>query len=90
MFQAQNKEMSDIWKLPAVPMNEKTFGYHPTQKSECLLRRIILCSTKEGDIVLDPFMGSGTTCAVAKKLKRKYIGIEKEIKYFTISKKRIN
>lgn len=90
MFQAQNKEMSDIWKLPAVPMNEKTFGYHPTQKPECLLRRIILCSTKEGDIVLDPFMGSGTTCAVAKKLKRKYIGIEKNLTYFKIALQRIN
>lgn len=76
--------MSDIWKLPAVPMNEKTFGYHPTQKPECLLRRIILCSIKEGDIVLDPFMGSGTTCSVAKK---KIYWNRKRIKYFTISKK---
>ena len=63
---------------------------HPTQKPEELLRRIILACTKEGDIVLDPFIGSGTTSVVAKELGRNSIGIEKEEKYLNIIKKRLN
>ena len=89
MFEVNNDEMHDVWNLPAVQMNEKKYGYHPTQKPECLLERIILSCTKENDIVLDPFMGSGTTGVVAKKLKRKFIGIEKEKEYFYICIKRI-
>lgn len=89
MFSVANEEMHDVRNLPAVQMNEKKYGYHPTQKPECLLERIIKSSTNEGDIVLDPFSGSGTTVAVAKRLKRKYIGIEKDVKYFNIAKNRI-
>lgn len=89
MFNVDKEEMQDVWNLPSVSMSEKKFGYHPTQKPECLLERIIKSSTNINDIVLDPFMGSGTTIAVAKKLKRKYIGIEKEEKYFEIASKRI-
>jgi site-specific DNA-methyltransferase (adenine-specific) len=89
MFNIENKEMGDVWLLPAVQINEKLFGYHPTQKPETLLERIILSSSKQGDIVLDPFLGSGTTCYVAKKLKRRYVGIEKEFTYFDIAKRRI-
>ena len=84
-----NEEMHDVWNLNAVQMNEKKYGYHPTQKPECLLERIIKASTNEGDIILDPFMGSGTTGYVAKKMNRKFIGIEKEKKYFEIAKNRI-
>ena len=62
---------------------------HSTQKPEELLKRVILSTTKQGDIVLDPFFGTGTTGAVAKKLKRNYIGIEKETKYIKLAKKRI-
>ena len=54
-----------------------------------MLKRIITASSNEGDLVLDPFMGSGTTAAVAKKLGRKWIGIEKEEKYIKASKKRL-
>ena len=67
----------------------KEFGYHPTQKPEKLLERIISASTKEQDIVLDPFMGSGTTGAVAKRMNRKFIGIEQDEKYFSIAKNRL-
>jgi len=81
--------MHDVWNLPTVQMYEKRYGKHPTQKPECLLERIILCSTQVGDLVLDPFMGSGTTCVVAKRLKRKYIGIEKDVKYYEIAKRRL-
>lgn len=90
MYKINNQEMEDVWYLPAVQMNEKRFGYHPTQKPECLLERIILSSTNENDLILDPFMGSGTTCYVAKKLKRKFIGIEKESNYFKIANSRIS
>lgn len=67
-------------------MNE--YENHPTQKPEALLERIILASSNEGDIVLDPFAGSFTTCAVASKLKRKTIGIELNRDYFEIGLRR--
>lgn len=90
MFKVNNEEMHDVWNLPAVQMHEKKFGYHPTQKPECLLERIIIATTNEKDVVLDPFMGSGTTGYVAKKLNRHFIGIEKEKKYFDIAQNRIS
>ncbi len=90
MFNVDNEEMQDVWTIPAVQMHEKKFGYHPTQKPEALLERIIKACSNENDIVLDPFSGSGTTCYVAKRLNRKYIGIEKDKKFFNISKRRID
>lgn len=89
MFNVNDEEMHDVWNLPAVSINEKKYGKHPTQKPECLLERIILASTKPNQVVLDPFMGSGTTCVVAKRLKRNYIGIEINKNYFNIAKTRI-
>ena len=62
---------------------------HPTQKPEALLHRVILASTQKGETVLDPFFGTGTTGAVAKKLGRNFIGIEREKDYVSIAKKRI-
>lgn len=90
MFSVNKEEMHDVWNLPAVQMSEKKYGYHPTQKPECLLKRIVLSSTNIDDTVLDPFMGSGTTGFVAISNNRKFIGIEKESKYFEIAVKRIN
>ena len=90
MFMIADEEMQDVWTIPAVGMSEKKFGYHPTQKPEALLERIIKACSNVGDTVLDPFCGSGTTCYVAKKLNRKYIGIEKNKEYFNISKRRID
>lgn len=90
MYKISNSELEDIWTIPAVKMNEKRFGYYPTQKPEALLERIILATTNPRDLVLDPFSGSGTTCFVAKKLKRNYIGIEQDKNYFNISVKRLN
>ena len=63
---------------------------HSTQKPEALLHRIILATTNKGDAILDPFLGTGTTAAVAKKLGRKYFGIEKDKKYFRAANERIN
>ena len=62
---------------------------HPTQKPEALLAKILLAATHPGDLVLDPFFGSGTTGAVAKKLRRKYIGIERDPAYAAAALKRI-
>jgi modification methylase len=62
---------------------------HPTQKPEALLARVILSSSKPGDVVLDPFFGSGTTGAVAKRLGRHYVGMEREQKYIEAAEKRI-
>lgn len=90
MYKINNKELEDVWILPAVSIKEKKYGYHPTQKPECLLERIIKSSTLEEELVLDPFMGSGTTGNVCKRLSRKFIGIEKEKQYFEICLKRIN
>lgn len=81
---------SNIWTDLTVPfwsMPENTD--HPTQKPEKLLAKIILASSNEGDIVLDPFVGSGTTSVVAKKLKRCYIGIEVDKDYCCLAEKRL-
>jgi len=63
---------------------------HPTQKPEKLLAKIILASTNENDLILDPFAGSGTTAAVAKKLNRSFIGIEANEKYCLLTEKRLD
>jgi site-specific DNA-methyltransferase (adenine-specific) len=63
---------------------------HPTQKPEKMLAKIILASSNEGDIVLDPFLGSGTTLVVAKKLKRHYIGIEIDEFYCCLAERRLD
>jgi site-specific DNA-methyltransferase (adenine-specific) len=89
MFNIGHEEMHDVWNIKAVQMNEKTFGYHPTQKPIELLNRIVLASSKPNDIILDPFMGSGTTGVAAKINGRKFVGIEKDATYYEIAKKRI-
>ena len=78
-------QMTDVWRIPAVGKWEKNQGKHPTQKTLRLLYRIILASTNEGDIILDPFSGSGTTGIAANLLGRKYIGIEQEKKFCELS-----
>lgn len=81
---------SNIWTDLTVPfwsMSENTD--HPTQKPEKLLAKIILASSRTGDVVLDPFLGSGTTSVVAKKLGRRYIGIELDKSYCCLAEKRL-
>jgi site-specific DNA-methyltransferase (adenine-specific) len=81
---------SNIWTDISVPfwsMPENTT--HPTQKPEKLLAKIILASSRQGDVVLDPFLGSGTTSVVAKKLGRNYVGIEVDKYYACIAEKRL-
>lgn len=83
------KQMKDVWQGSLTSKKEKIEGKHPTQKPEYLLERIIKASTRQGDIILDPFNGSGTTGVVAKRFGRKYIGIDNVEEYLELSKKRI-
>lgn len=88
------KQMRDLWIMPVCQGKERIKdktgrAAHPTQKPENLLERIILASSNKGDVVLDPFLGSGTTAFVAQKLGRKWIGIETDDKYIKIAEKRI-
>lgn len=75
-YKSQLKNPSDVWKIPMVSGNFLERTGHPAQYPEKLVERIILAGTNKNDVVLDPFMGSGTTAVVAKKLGRKYIGYE--------------
>ena len=75
---AGGKQMKSVWELDAPRREEKVFGKHPTQKPLGLLERIIAASTDEGDLVLDPFAGSGTTGIAAARLGRLFDGIEQE------------
>ena len=86
----EGKQMRSVWSIPLTPPNEKVHGKHPTQKPIELLKRVIASSSRKGDIILDPFNGSGTTGVVAKALKRNYIGIDKEKEFLDLSVKRIN
>jgi len=82
------RQMRSVWAINTPKAIEKKFGKHPTQKPEALLERIILASTKKGDLILDPFTGSSTTGIVAYKFGRKFIGIDNEKKYLDLSIKR--
>lgn len=81
-------QMRSVWSILTPRKSEKKFGKHPTQKPIDLLKRIVLASTKEGDVVLDPFTGSSTTGIAASAFKRKFIGIDMEKKYLDVSIKR--
>ncbi|KQV32443.1 modification methylase [Rhizobium sp. Root1203] len=87
-------QMRSDWLFPICSGNERLKGddgkkVHPTQKPEALLARVIMASSKPGDIILDPFFGSGTTGAVAKRLGRHFVGIEREQDYIDAASARI-
>ena len=90
MMKSPKKQMRSVWSINTPRNNEKKHGKHPTQKPMDLLERIILASTNEGDVILDPFAGSSTTGIVAFNNKRKFIGFDKERKYLELSKNRFN
>ncbi len=83
------KQMKDVWLGSLTKPSEKKYGKHPTQKPEYLLERIIQASTKTGDVILDPFCGSGTTGIVANRLGRLFIGIDSKEEYLHITKSRL-
>ncbi|TDI58558.1 MAG: site-specific DNA-methyltransferase [Alphaproteobacteria bacterium] len=87
-------QMRSDWLLPICTGEERLKNAsgrkaHPTQKPESLLYRVLLGTTKPGDLVLDPFFGTGTTGAVAKRLGRHYIGVEREAEYIAVAEKRL-
>src|SRR5215212_9565315 len=82
-------QVSSVWHIPAVPMREKSHGRHPTQKPLRLLRRAVLASSVEGELVFDPFSGSGTTGVAAKELDRFFVGAETEREYAELAERRI-
>ncbi|HMM13233.1 MAG TPA: site-specific DNA-methyltransferase [Parvibaculum sp.] len=87
-------QMRSDWLIPLCTGNERLKDEdggkaHPTQKPEALLHRVLLATTNPGDVVLDPFFGTGTTGAVAKKLGRKFIGIERDERYLKVARERI-
>ena len=82
------KQAKDVWESSLTKPSEKKYGKHPTQKPEVILEKLILASTDEGDLILDPFNGSGTTGIVANKLNRKYIGIDLEKEYLDLTIRR--
>jgi len=86
---AGGKQMKSVWTMPPPESWEKRFGKHPAQKPVTLLERIILASSNEGDVVLDPFMGSGTTLVSALRLRRLSLGCEFELESVNLSLRRI-
>jgi site-specific DNA-methyltransferase (adenine-specific) len=90
----EGKQMQNVWHIPlcrgAERINIDGKKAHSTQKPEALLYRVILASSDPGDVILDPFFGTGTTGAVAKKLGRHFIGIEREASYIEVARRRID
>lgn len=85
---AGDKQMTDVWRMPAIAPWEKSCGKHPTQKPLALMVRAFLASTKENALVLDPFAGSGSTGIAANLIGRRFIGIEREREFVEMAVKR--
>jgi site-specific DNA-methyltransferase (adenine-specific) len=83
------KQMRNMWDIPMTPTSERIHGKHPSQKPLVLSRRLILGFTNPGDLVLDPFLGSGSFAVAAKELGRDYLGIDQDEEYAGLAKKRI-
>ena len=84
------KNPSDVWKISLVSGNSQERTDHPAQYPEELIERIIKTGTKPGDLVLDPFMGSGTTAVCAQNLDRSFVGYETEKDFIKIAKQRLD
>ena len=85
---AGNRQMTDVWRLPAIGRWEKTCGKHPTQKPLALVVRALLASSKINALVLDPFAGSSTTGIAANLIGRKFIGVESDLSFLDMSRQR--
>jgi hypothetical protein len=85
----RGKQMKSVWEIRPPEPWEKRFGKHPTQKPVALLERILLASTNERDLVLDPFAGSGTTLLTAFRLRRHALGCELSAEFLSLSIRRI-
>lgn len=85
---AGDRQMKSVWRLPAPTGAEKDLGAHPTQKPLALLERIVLAASDAGDLVLDPFAGSGSTGIAAVKLGRRFVGIDTDATYLDLAVRR--
>ncbi len=83
------RQMKSVWRIKAPAGAEKTHGRHPTQKPLELVERCLLASTNSGDLVLDPFLGSGTTGVAAARLSRRFVGIEMDAAFLETARKRV-
>lgn len=84
------KQMKDVWSTPVIKQSERKFGKHPTQKPLSIISRIIEASTTQDMLILDPFVGSGTTAVACQILNRHCIGIDLSLDYLEIAKRRIH
>jgi site-specific DNA-methyltransferase (adenine-specific) len=82
-------QVGSVWRMPPPSRREKLHGSHPTQKPLRLVRRALVACTREGDLVFDPFAGSGTTAVAAKELNRSFVGGELERGYAELAARRI-
>jgi site-specific DNA-methyltransferase (adenine-specific) len=87
---AGGKQMKSVWRIAVPRAEEKKFGKHPTQKPVALVERCILASTREGDLILDPFVGGGTTAVAALGTKRRCVGIDLEEANLKIASRRVD
>ena len=83
------KQLRNLWQIPCTPRSERRLGSHPSQKPVQLLERIVTLWTKPEDLILDCFLGTGTTAAAATQLGRRWVGIERDAGYIEIAKKRL-
>lgn len=83
------KQMKTVWKIPAPTGGEKRFGKHPTQKPAALVERCILAATEQGAVVLDPFLGSGTTAVAALRTNRRCVGVEMDRSFLDLAVQRV-
>lgn len=88
-LKAPGKQMRSVWSIPTTPRLEKGFGKHPTQKPLALMDRVVMAFSNPGDLILDPFMGSGSTGLSALSLQRSFIGIELDAGYYNLAKSRM-
>jgi site-specific DNA-methyltransferase (adenine-specific) len=84
------KQMKTVWTMSAPGKGEKTFGKHPTQKPVALAERCVLAATREGDLVLDPFLGGGTTAVACARTYRQFVGVELDLTYVLADCKRVD
>ncbi|RKU17778.1 hypothetical protein C6500_14305 [Candidatus Poribacteria bacterium] len=85
-----NKQMRNMWEIPLTKRSERQHGKHPSQKPVAVVNRLILAGTNEGDLILDPFSGTGTTAVVAEQHNRRWIMIEKQKEYNQIAQNRLD
>lgn len=85
----RGKQMRSVWSIPTTPKREKTHGSHPTQKPLELMKRLVALCTNQGDTVLDPFCGSGTTGVACVLLERDFTGIDLDQSYIQLTRKRM-